>query len=240
MTNRSYAACTDTGLVRSVNQDSYYLDPSQRFFIVADGMGGHAGGQEASQIATDVIQTYLNERWDSEISSEDLLQEAIALANERIVEDQRTHPERQEMGTTVVMLLFRGERAWRVHIGDSRLYRFREGTLEQITEDHSYVARAIRLGEMTKEEARIHPWRNILLQCLGRRDLRPAEVFPLEICPGDLFLLCSDGLTEEVTDEEIVNYLKEGADCEEIAKNLVEAAKQGGGSDNITVVMVRE
>ncbi|MEG3437804.1 Stp1/IreP family PP2C-type Ser/Thr phosphatase [Pannus brasiliensis CCIBt3594] len=240
MTNRSYAACTDTGLVRSVNQDSYYLDPLKRFFIVADGMGGHAGGQEASQIATDEIQTYLNECWDSEISSEELLQEAIARANERIIQDQMEHPERQEMGTTLVMILFRAEQAWRVHIGDSRLYRFREETLEQITEDHSYVARATRQGEMTKEEARVHPWRNILLQCLGRRDLRPAEVFPLETRPGDIFLLCSDGLTEEVTDEEIVNYLKEGTDCEEMVIKLVEAAKNAGGSDNITVVMVRE
>jgi protein phosphatase len=240
MTNRSYAGYTDPGLVRSVNQDSYYLDPFERFFIVADGMGGHAGGQEASQIATLAIRTHLEENWDAKIPTEDLVQEAITAANEKILEDQMNNPERQDMGTTLVLVLFRDGQTFRAHIGDSRLYRFREETLEQITEDHTWVARAMKMGDLGEEDAKTHPWRHVLFQCLGRRDLRPVEVYPLETRPGDSLILCSDGLTEEVSDPEIEQHLRSHADCEEIVKNLVEAAKKAGGSDNITVVMVRE
>jgi serine/threonine protein phosphatase PrpC len=241
MTNRCCAGHTDPGLVRSVNQDSYYLDdPLQRFFIVADGMGGHAGGQEASQIATRAIRNHLDTHWDSEVSSEDLLQGAITAANEQILEDQANNPERQDMGTTLVMVLFRGGQSFRAHIGDSRLYRFREEQLEQMTEDHTWVARAMKMGDLSEEEARSHPWRHVLFQCLGRRDLHPVEVAPLEVRSGDALILCSDGLTEEVADTEIRHYLLTNAACEQIVKDLVEAARTAGGSDNITVVMVTE
>jgi PPM family protein phosphatase len=240
MTNRSYAGYTDPGLVRSVNQDSYYLDPRERFFLVADGMGGHAGGQEASQIATLAIRTYLEAHWNSEISSAELIQKAVTLANEKILEDQLRNPERQEMGTTIVLVLFREGQTFRTHIGDSRLYRLRQEILEQITEDHTWVARAMQMGDLSEEDAKTHPWRHVLFQCLGRRDLKPVEVDSLEMRSGDSLLLCSDGLTEEVSDLEICEYLQSNADCSEIVKNLVEAAKKAGGSDNITVVMVRE
>jgi protein phosphatase len=239
MSNRSQAGYTDPGSVRSANQDSYYVDPQCRFFLVADGMGGHAGGQEASQIATTTIVTYLENHWNEEIPSEELIRAAIALANEKILEDQYQHPERQDMGTTLVMVLFRGERGFHTHIGDSRLYRFRERVLEQITEDHTWVARALKMGELTEEEARQHPWRHVLFQCLGRRDLREIEIFPLETREGDALILCSDGLTEEISDAEIGSYLQNGVNCEEVVQNLVEAAKKAGGSDNITVIVVR-
>ncbi|MBR8830226.1 MAG: Protein phosphatase PrpC [Chroococcopsis gigantea SAG 12.99] len=241
MTNRSSAALSDPGLVRSVNQDSYHIDPQKRFFIVADGMGGHAGGEEASQIAVKTIQNYIDTYWHTETSSEELLQAAIKQANDNIIADQYTHPERADMGTTCVLVMFRNGQSWCAHIGDSRLYRFRDKSLEQITEDHTWVARAMKMGDLSEEQVKTHPWRHVLFQCLGRKDLRQVDVSPIDIQPGDTLILCSDGLTEEVSDAEITSYLlEENLEREEIVKNLIEAAKQAGGSDNITVVMVTE
>lgn len=235
---RSFVGATDTGVVRSVNQDSHYVDdPQGRFFIVADGMGGHAGGEEASRIATETIKAHLEENWDKEVSSENLLSEAIEKANQGILDDQSSHPERKDMGTTVVVVIFR-DRAWRVHVGDSRLYRWREKQLQQVTEDHTWVSMAMKSGEITKEQAKMHPWRHVLSQCLGRKDLFKVDLHPLDAQEGDLFLICSDGLTEEVSDEEISTLIDGNSDREELASRLIETAKDAGGSDNITVVMV--
>ena len=233
-----FTGLTDTGLVREVNQDSYVIDdPQGRFFIVADGMGGHAGGQEASKIATEQIKKYLENHWDSPISSAELLQEAIDAANQSILEDQSSHPERGDMGTTVVVLIFR-EHPWCAHVGDSRLYRWRDSHLEQITDDHTWVGLALKAGEITPEQAKLHPWRHVLSQCLGRKDLYKVDLQELDVQPGDRLLLCSDGLTEEVSDDLIRTYISESKTCEQAAAELVEAAKTSGGSDNITVIMV--
>lgn len=236
---RSFVGVTDTGVVRTVNQDSHYVDdPQGRFFIVADGMGGHAGGEEASKIATETIRVYLEENWDNaEISSEVLLQEAIEKANQGILEDQSLHPERKDMGTTVVVLIFR-EQPWRVHVGDSRLYRWRNSQLEQVTEDHTWVSMAMKSGEITREQAKMHPWRHVLSQCLGRKDLFKIDLHPLDVQAGDRLLICSDGLTEEVSDEEITSLIGSSSDQKELAQKLIVSAKDAGGSDNITVVMV--
>ena len=238
---RHFVGLSDTGVVRAVNQDSYYVDdPQGRFFIVADGMGGHAGGQEASKIATAIIQNYLEEQWDnSEIPSNVLLKNAIEKANQGILEDQTLHPERGDMGTTVVVTIFR-DRPWCVHVGDSRLYRWRNSELEQITEDHTWVNLAMKSGEISPEQAKVHPWRHVLSQCLGRKDLFKIDLQELEIESGDLYLMCSDGLTEEVSDEEIKALLTQEKDCDLLATNLISAAKNAGGSDNITVVMVAQ
>lgn len=237
---RSFTGLTDTGIVRSVNQDDFYIDPEGRFFIVADGMGGHAGGQEASRIATETIKTYLDENWSATISTPDLLEKAIWEANQDILDDQDTHPERADMGTTVVVLVFREEMPWCAHIGDSRFYRLRQETLDQITEDQTWVARAMKMGDLSPEEARNHPWRHVLSQCLGRRDLNQLDIQQVDILPGDRCLLCSDGLTEEVQDDEISTHLGGSADCDTAAAALVAAAKHNGGSDNITVVILAE
>ncbi len=228
---------SDPGLVRSVNQDSYHIDdPQGRFFIVADGMGGHAGGQEASAIAIDTIQSYLEQHWHESISTDTLLTNAIEVANQNILQDQSKHPERADMGTTLVLLVFREEQTWVAHIGDSRLYRLRASHLEQLTEDHTWVAKAIKAGDLTKEEAKMHPWRHVLSQCLGRRDICQIDLEPIEVSPGDRFLLCSDGLTEEVPDELISKLLTHTLG--EAAEMLVDEAKKAGGSDNITVVLI--
>jgi protein phosphatase len=239
-TNRSSVGRTDPGAVRSVNQDSFYIDQEQRFFILADGMGGHAGGQEASQIATKAIQTHLIEFWDEDIPSEELLEEAMYKANADILQDQYNNPERSDMGTTMVVVAFRQGKAWCAHIGDSRMYRLRGDRLEQITEDHTWVARAIKMGDISLDQARTHPWRHVLFQCLGRKDMRQVELYPLEMQPKDLLLLCSDGLTEEVSDAEVSSLLQVEATWEVIAQTLIEAAIEAGGSDNITVVLISQ
>lgn len=233
-----FTGSTDPGLLRSVNQDAYYVDPEGRFFIVADGMGGHAGGQEASRIATQSIQDYLSTYWDSKESSQTLLEKAFFEANQAILRDQHSHPERSDMGTTAVVVIFRGEEPWCAHIGDSRLYRLRGPKLEQITEDHTWVARAMKMGDISPDQARIHPWRHVLSQCLGREDLRQIDIQSVDVQPGDRLLLCSDGLTEELSDHSIASHLKSIRASEKAATALIDAAKDKGGRDNITVVLV--
>jgi PPM family protein phosphatase len=238
---RHFQGLTDPGLVRAVNQDHFYVDePEGRFFIVADGMGGHAGGQEASQIATKQIQTHLHDFWDTEVASDDLLKEALHRANQAILEDQIDNPERGDMGTTVVVLMFRNGQPWCAHIGDSRLYLLRKSNLQQVTADHTWVGMALQAGEISLDEAKTHPWRHVLSQCLGRKDIYQMDIQALEILAGDRLLLCSDGLTEEVGDDTIGSFLFSSLSCEDIATELIEEAKRGGGSDNITVVVINE
>jgi serine/threonine protein phosphatase PrpC len=240
MSDRYFAGLSDPGLLRSSNQDDYYIDPEGRFFIVADGMGGHAGGQEASRLATSTIKAYLNRHWQDDCYTPTLLKQALDWANEAILDDQMSHPERADMGTTVVALVFRDSdpQPWCAHVGDSRLYRLRGHNLEQLTDDHTWIARAIREGELTVADARNHPWRHVLSQCLGREDLTQIDVQPVEVQEGDRLLICSDGLTEELSDHLIASHLKAIRACEAATQALVNSAKQRGGRDNITVVIV--
>ncbi|HEY9846839.1 MAG TPA: protein phosphatase 2C domain-containing protein [Candidatus Caenarcaniphilales bacterium] len=233
-----FTGLSDQGCCRTANQDAYYTDPEGRFFIVADGMGGHAGGQEASRIATQSIQAYLAGFWASTLTSQDLLQAALLKANQEICRDQREHPERSGMGTTVVVVIFRDAQSWCAHVGDSRLYQLRGPQLQQITEDHTWVAQAVKDGQLLADQARMHPWRHVLSQCLGRPELQQIAIQPLEVYPGDRLLLCSDGLTEELTDSLIATYLESIPAGEQAVATLVNAAKEKGGRDNITVVIV--
>ncbi|NJL61772.1 MAG: serine/threonine-protein phosphatase [Methylacidiphilales bacterium] len=233
-----FIGASDPGLIRFNNQDAFYTDPEGRFFIVADGMGGHAGGEEASRIATQEIQAYLGTNWDSTIPSQKLLEEALLKANEAIIFDQQSHPERSDMGTTAVVVVFRGDSPFCAHVGDSRLYRWRDSQLEQITEDHTWVARALKVGDISPDEARIHPFRHVLSRCLGREDLQHIEVQPLNIQEGDRLLLCSDGLTEELVDEKIAIHMQDASMLDKASIALIEDAKEHGGHDNITVVLV--
>jgi PPM family protein phosphatase len=233
-----FIGASDPGLIRFSNQDSFYTDPEGRFFIVADGMGGHAGGEEASRIATQEIQAYLGVNWDSAIPSEKLLEEALLRANEAIILDQQNHPERSDMGTTAVVVVFREDSPVCAHVGDSRLYRWRDAQLDQITEDHTWVARALKVGDILPDEARIHPFRHVLSRCLGREDLQHIDVQPLDVQEGDRLLLCSDGLTEELVDEKIATYMQDTSMLDKTSIGLIEAAKEHGGHDNITVVLV--
>jgi len=239
-----FDGATDTGLVRSANQDAYYIDPEGRFFIVADGMGGHAGGEEASKLAADVVRGCLEAHWQTEQSSQELLEEALLKANQSIIQDQQDNPQRSDMGTTAVVIVFRPESGtetpepWCAHVGDSRLYRLRGAKLDQITEDHTWVNKASKMGVITQDQIKTHPWRHVLSQCLGRPDLTEVSIQPLEVLPGDRLLLCSDGLTEEVSDHIIAELLKSTRACEKVTTKLIESAKENGGRDNITVVAI--
>lgn len=236
-----FSGMTDPGLLRSSNQDAYFMDPEGRFFIVADGMGGHAGGQEASNIATQTIRAFIEENWESALETPALLHQALELANQAILKDQDSHPERRDMGTTAVVLIFRKEsesHPWCAHVGDSRLYRLRGTDISQITEDHTWIARAVREGELTLDQSRNHPWRHVLSQCLGRKDMNRIDVRAIEAKAGDRFLLCSDGLTEELPDTVIAAHLKSIRAVNSAAQALVNSAKKQGGRDNITVVLV--
>jgi serine/threonine protein phosphatase PrpC len=241
-----FTGATDTGMIRSSNQDAYCVDPEGRFFVVADGMGGHAGGQEASSIATKVVQDYLSAHWQDSQTSAALLEQAIRKANQAILQDQQAHPERSDMGTTIVVVAFRSvpgqenhsTQPWCAHVGDSRLYRLRGAKLDQITEDHTWVNRATKMGVIQPEQSRTHPWRHVLSQCLGRKDLQQIDIQEFEVQPGDRLLLCSDGLTEELPDDLIAGHLKKIRACEMAAQTLISAAKERGGRDNITVVIV--
>ena len=238
---RQFIGLTDTGVVRTANQDNYFVDDELgRFFIVADGMGGHAGGEEASRIATEIIYDYLKQNWDSPIDSDVLLKEAVTKANQGIITDQKHHPERGDMGTTVVVLIFRDEQPLCAHVGDSRLYRLRGSQLEQITDDHTWVGMALKKGEIDAEQAKFHPWRHVLSQCLGREDLQRIDIQEFEVKSGDRLLICSDGLTEEVADGQIETALTNLQSCQETAQELIDAAKAAGGSDNITIVIVKQ
>jgi protein phosphatase len=230
---------SDPGLIRAYNQDRLYIDPAGRFFIVADGMGGHAGGEEASRIATQEIRSYLEQNWQSPESASQLLQQALSTANQAIVTDQQNHPERADMGTTAVVVVIRpGESPVCGHVGDSRLYRLRKSQLQQITEDHTWIAKALKIGDITPDEARVHPYRHVLSNCLGREDLNQISVQPLDLEQGDRLLLCSDGLTEELVDDKIASYLQGTPSLKIAAESLVAAANEEGGHDNITVVLV--
>lgn len=231
-----FTGLSDVGLVRSANQDAYYIDPEGRFFIVTDGMGGHAGGEEASRIAIQGIKAYLAKHWDGEKSTPSLLMGAFLLANRAIIQDQQRHPQRSDMGTTAVVVVFR-QQAYCAHVGDSRLYRLRSLKLERITHDHTWVAKALKFGELTPQEARTHPYRHILLRCLGREALDQIDIQALDVQPGDRLLLCSDGLTEELSDQAIASYLQP-PDIDKVVFALVDAAKANGGHDNITAIVV--
>lgn len=235
-----FVGLSDRGLVRAANQDSYCVDdPEGRFFIVADGMGGHAGGEEASRIATVEIRNFLEAHWEADLEPAALLREAFTRANQSILQSQKASPEQADMGTTAVVIIFpEAHGPWCAHVGDSRLYRFRDDRLEQVTEDHTWVAQAVRAKILTLEQVRLHPWRHVLSQCLGREELSQIEVQPVDLQSGDTLLLCSDGLTEEVTDESITHLLQTNFTCQAAADALIEEAKTNGGQDNITVVMV--
>ncbi|AFZ28655.1 protein serine/threonine phosphatase [Gloeocapsa sp. PCC 7428] len=233
-----FTGLSNPGLVRFSNQDAYYIDPEGRFFIVADGMGGHTGGEEASRIATQVIRDYLLQHWKSDLATKVLLENAFKQANLAIVREQQLQPQCGDMGTTAVAVVFRDQQPAIAHVGDSRLYLFRGAALQQITADHTWVNMALHQGDITQEEARAHPWRHILLRCLGREELDQIDLQTLNVQSGDRLLLCSDGLTEELADEEIAFHLQSNPAIEKATAALLKAALASGGHDNITVAII--
>ncbi|WP_254062472.1 Stp1/IreP family PP2C-type Ser/Thr phosphatase [Acidobacterium sp. S8] len=233
------AALTDVGRVRSANEDSYGLCAEVGFFVVCDGMGGAAAGEVASQTAVETLR-------DKVCSAQTLhearkiLEQGIAEANWRVFSHAERDTSLHGMGTTMVSLLVRDGRAWIAHVGDSRCYRLRAGALERMTQDHSLVDEQVRLGQITPGEAEMSPLRNVITRAIGTRETVSPDVDEVATEHGDLFLLCSDGLTKEVSEPRLAELLSgDASDLQALCQKLVDEANAEGGSDNITAIVVR-
>lgn len=224
---------THVGKVRKNNEDSLIVIEPETF-VTADGMGGQAAGEVASKILVDTVKDFLPlvpEPW-----SEEILSKSIRKANAKVLQAAHENKNYRGMGTTATILHIYKNRAYYAHIGDSRLYRVRNKILEQITEDHSYVETLVRRGELTPEQARVHPMKNILTQAVGADEDITIDTGNFRVDFDDIFMLCTDGLTNMVTDEDILKILLESSNP---ADDLVQAALDGGGHDNISVIVVK-
>jgi protein phosphatase len=234
------AGMTDVGLRRSNNEDAFIVMPEQRVLAVADGMGGAAAGEVASKIfVTAVREFFAASASASEEAAYQLVQQVFSAANERMIAHVASKPEDAGMGCTAVLLTFVNGRYIIGHVGDSRIYLLRAGELRQLTRDHSLVQMQLDGGMITADEARVHPHKNIVLRAVGME-----QDFSLDILRGnsyvdDLFLLCSDGLTDMIGDEKINNILSFSAPLTQQVESLVGAAKAAGGRDNITVALCK-
>ena len=230
---------SDIGQVREVNQDyiGEFDDPAthRRMMIVADGMGGHLGGEVASRMAVEAAAEVFKAGGEDAV---ELLRVAFQKANERVHKASKEDMELAGMGTTgVCLLLESGGKGYVAHVGDSRAYRLRRNEFEQITEDHSVVGALIRMGHITEDEARLHPQRNEILRAIGTNEEVEVQVTPLELEPGDRYLLCSDGLSGLVEADGIAEVLGREAP-QDAVRTLVQMANLEGGNDNITVQVV--
>ena len=231
------ASLTDVGLVRERNEDAcgQRVFGEGRLFVVADGMGGHAGGATASRLAVEAVERALGAAPNDPARQ---LREALEAANRSIYDASRRDSSLAGMGTTGVVLLIADGRGWVANVGDSRAYRLRDGELEQLTRDHSVVAEMVRLGVLTPAQAAVHPRRNEVLRSLGTGPDVDVDVDEVDVAAGDVFLLCSDGLCGVVDDPAIAALLGD-ADVEDASRALVEAAIGQGAPDNVTVQVVR-
>jgi PPM family protein phosphatase len=228
---RETAALSHPGRRRRHNEDAYVVEPP--LFAVADGMGGAKAGEVASGLAAAAVQESANRDDSGEARVAALIEEA----NRRVF--RRAHEDREAsgMGTTMTIALVEDDHVAIGHVGDSRAYLIRGGRLEQLTDDHSLVAELVRSGKLTPEEAETHPQRSVITRALGTEADVDVDTFSVEASPGDLFLLCSDGLTSMVDDETILDAVERNRpNLQEAAKALVNAANRGGGEDNITVI----
>ncbi len=241
---------TDIGRQRQHNEDMLLLDTGAGLFLVADGMGGHAAGEVASRIAVDSISEFIvhtveddgtwPHAYDERFSrTTNRLVAALKIANTRVLEAMRNDSKLRGMGTTVVASLFEGNRASIAHVGDSRAYLIRDSKISRITNDHSWVHEQVQAGMLSEAEAEKHPLRNVITRALGGALNVTPDASEIECLTNDIFLLCSDGLTGMVPEEEILKVMSEHPDLEDACKCLIEFANQKGGHDNVTAVLVR-
>ena len=231
-------ARSDLGLVRSGNEDSLIRVPDLRLFGVCDGMGGHAAGEVASAIAAEVLAQEIASSTDS---SSEAVRQAIAKADERVFRDQEDCEQHRGMGTTVSALWLVADptpRGWIGHVGDSRIYRRHRGGFQQLTVDHSPVFRLFQSGLLDKDEMLSHPYKHLLDRALGLQPPVEVDVFPVDLEVGDVFLICTDGLTDMLVDQEIHNVLKSEKLLPRVADQLVSLANQKGGIDNISLILI--
>lgn len=234
------AGRSDVGIIRSGNEDNYLMVPDRGIFIVADGMGGHAAGEVASEMAVRHVAHALGTlRGLSEEQIAERMRGAIRDANAAIFERTLTELDKRGMGTTVTALVLFGERFLIGQVGDSRAYLMRQGRLVQLTKDHSYVQEQVDAGYLTPEQARSHPYSNVITRCVGANSEVVPDVYVGIVKPGDLLLLASDGLTGMVEDAELAELLRSDHTPEEKVEDLIADANSHGGLDNITAILVR-
>ena len=241
---------SDVGVIRSHNEDCFEIDPENQVFVVADGMGGHSHGEIASRIAVDAIRDFVSRTNDTDATLPfemdvqlgrhgNRLRAAIRIAHDRVLRAIRQDASLHGMGTTVVGLLLDGKSAAVAHVGDSRAYRLRDGKLELLTQDHTWVNEQVVAGFLSEEQARAHPLKNVVTRALGGEADVEIDVREWPVQLGDLFLLCSDGLTTMLTDDEILSRVRAPGRLEEVCNRLVRDANSRGGYDNVSVVLVR-
>lgn len=225
-----FAAASDVGRVRKANEDSYYV--RSPLFVVADGMGGAQAGEVASQIAVESFKDPL----DGTVAPEPRMAKVVRTANHEIHNKSNSGDEFKGMGTTITALLLGDDELTIAHVGDSRAYRLRDGDLERLTRDHSLVGEMVRRGAITEAEAEVHPQRSILTRALGPEDDVEIDTLSHGVRSGDVYLICSDGLTGMVDEATIAEQMGSGSSMQEIAETLIRKANENGGVDNITVV----
>jgi PPM family protein phosphatase len=238
---------TDIGKKRSTNQDAIYLDEKERIFIVADGMGGHNGGDIASQLATKSLPLYLSKKIHQVEKVEEFLEQGILHSNEVIRQEGIKNPKLMGMGTTVSMCYFKASYVYVANIGDSRTYLINNHCLYQMTIDHSLIQEKLNYGIYTREQAAKDPHKNVLVRTVGFEEDIDVDIFRYQISRGDLFMICSDGLYGKVSDEDVIYVINkyipiptEGTKemLEQAARVLIDQANKNGGNDNISIILI--
>jgi protein phosphatase len=247
----SSAVASHPGLRREENEDSYCVRPDLGLYIVADGMGGHAAGEVASRLAIDTIEAFIDETKTSDVQrtwpfpydpalSHDgnRLKAAMRLANRRIASAVERDPSLKGMATTAASLLIGPEGVTVAHVGDSRVYRSRNGALQQVTDDHSWVGEQVRAGSLTEADAKQHPWRNVVTRALAGGEDPEVDVAEVQAERGDVLMICSDGLSGVVSNDACQAIIAAASSLEEACEHLIHAANAAGGPDNITVALL--
>ena len=234
------AGRTDVGIIRAGNEDNFLMWPDEGVFIVADGMGGHAAGEVASEMAVRIIGQELkgaSGRPDEEVAS--IIRDAIREANNSIFQRTLTEVDKRGMGTTATSMLINGLHYLIGQVGDSRAYLYRDSRLVQLTKDHSYVQEQVDAGFLTPEQARTHPYSNVITRCVGANAEVVPDVYLGTLRAGDVFLIASDGLTGMLEDSDLQAALERHPEPNDVVEALIQEANRRGGLDNITVIIVR-
>lgn len=242
---------TDTGMVRSLNEDNILVDEEKQIFLLADGMGGHNAGEEASEIAVNTMWNELKNRTADEIKETiealekadtppllGILEQAVLKTNKEIWKQAQSNSNKSGMGTTLVASIIQEEFAFFAFVGDSRAYLISERMIQQISEDHSLVAQLVKSNAITAEEAKTHPYKNVIIRSLGSNTEIKPDLLCLAMQPDDIYLLCSDGLTNMVSDDKILEIILSNP-LKGACEKLIETANVNGGADNVSVILFK-
>lgn len=234
-----WAQITDTGLSRKVNQDSLLVSPEIGLLAVADGMGGHQGGEVASGLALQTLKSELDRLLQKNESPDKALIDSVQRANMSVYEQSGRNKKLKGMGTTITACLKRGRDLFTAHVGDSRAYLFRRGSIRQLTKDHSLVQELLRNGGISQEQALQHPQRNVLTRALGTGQSLNVDFYRNRLAAGDLLLLCTDGLTRYLNQGDLLSAVTTAPDIDSAVRVLLNKALQEGGADNITIILAQ-